>query len=70
LLLGSNVVWPEMPNESSEGCSLKKGKTILENKSYGEQNYKDDKPFGYKLFDTIIYPSILRLHWKHLISSC
>jgi hypothetical protein len=43
---------------------------ILESKVYGDQNYKDDKPFCYKLFDTIIYPSILRLHWKHLLSSC
>jgi hypothetical protein len=31
-------------------------------KAYDEQNYKDDEAFGYKLFDTIIYPSILRLH--------
>jgi hypothetical protein len=34
-----------------------------------EQNYMDDKAFGYKLFVTIIHPSILRLHWRHLISS-
>jgi hypothetical protein len=27
-----------------------------------EQNYRDDKAFGYKLFVTIIHPSILRLH--------
>jgi hypothetical protein len=32
-----------------------------------EQNYRDDKAFGYKLFVTIIHPSILRLHWRHLI---
>jgi hypothetical protein len=31
-----------------------------------EQNYRDDKVFGYKLFVTIIIPSILRLHWRHL----
>jgi hypothetical protein len=31
-------------------------------KAYGEQNYRDDEAFGYKLFVTIIYPSILRLH--------
>jgi hypothetical protein len=43
---------------------------MLESKVYGEQNYKDDEPFGYKMFGTIIYSSILRLHWKHLISSC
>jgi hypothetical protein len=34
-----------------------------------EQNYRDDKAFGYKLFVTIIHPSILRLSWRHLISS-
>jgi hypothetical protein len=38
-------------------------------KAYGEQSYRDDEAFGYKLFVTIIYPSILRLHWRHLISS-
>jgi hypothetical protein len=27
-----------------------------------EQNYKADEAFGYKLFVTIIHPSILRLH--------
>jgi hypothetical protein len=32
-----------------------------------EQNYKVDEAFGYKLFVTIIHPSILRLHWWHLI---
>jgi hypothetical protein len=40
----------------------------MESKVYGEQNYKDDESFGYKVFDTIIYLSTLRLHWKHLIS--
>jgi hypothetical protein len=34
----------------------------LESKTDGEQNYKDDEAFDYKLFDTIIDPSILRLH--------
>jgi hypothetical protein len=38
-------------------------------KTNEEQNYRDDKAFGYKLFVTIIHPSILRLHWRHLISS-
>jgi hypothetical protein len=38
-------------------------------KADGEQNYRDDEAFGYKLFVTIIYPGILRLHWRHLISS-
>jgi hypothetical protein len=32
-----------------------------------EQNYRVDEAFGYKLFVTIIHPSILRLHWWHLI---
>jgi hypothetical protein len=36
----------------------------------GEQNCRADKAFGYKLFVTIIHPSIFRLHWRHLISSC
>jgi hypothetical protein len=27
-----------------------------------EQNYRADEAFGYKLFVTIIHPSILRLH--------
>jgi hypothetical protein len=31
-------------------------------KTNEEQNYRDDKAFGYKLFVTIIHPSILRLH--------
>jgi hypothetical protein len=31
-------------------------------KAYGEQNYRDNEAFDYKLFDTIIHPSILRLH--------
>jgi hypothetical protein len=39
-----------------------KARQILESKAYGEKNYRGDEPFGYKLFDTIIYPSIFRLH--------
>jgi hypothetical protein len=39
-----------------------KARQILESKTDGEQNYKDDEAFDYKLFDTIIDPSILRLH--------
>jgi hypothetical protein len=31
-------------------------------KAYGEQNYRDDEAFDCQLFDTIIHPSILRLH--------
>jgi hypothetical protein len=46
-----------------------KARQIWKIKTDKEQNYRDDKAFGYKLFVTIIYPSILRLHWKHLISS-
>jgi hypothetical protein len=32
------------------------------NEIYGKQNYKDDKSFGYKLFDTIKCSDTLRLH--------
>jgi hypothetical protein len=31
-------------------------------KTEEEQNYRDDKAFGYKLFVTMIHPSILRVH--------
>jgi hypothetical protein len=31
-------------------------------KTDGEQNYRADEAFGYKLFVTIIRPSILKLH--------
>jgi hypothetical protein len=34
----------------------------VESEIYGEQNYKGDKSFGYKLFDTIKCSSTLRLH--------
>jgi hypothetical protein len=46
-----------------------KTRQIWKIKTDKEQNYRDDKVFGYKLFVTIIHPSILRLHWRHLISS-
>jgi hypothetical protein len=46
-----------------------KARKIWKIKTDEEQNYKNDKAFDYKLFDTIIHPSIFRLHWKHLISS-
>jgi hypothetical protein len=39
-----------------------KARQIWKIKTDGEKNYKDDKAFGYKLFVTIIHPSILRLH--------
>jgi hypothetical protein len=70
LFFGSNTVWLELLNGSSRNCSLK-----IRQDKYGkiktdeEQNYRDDKAFGYKLFVTIIHSSILRLHWRHLISS-
>jgi hypothetical protein len=31
-------------------------------KAYGKKSYRDDEAFSYKLFDTIIHPSILRLN--------
>jgi hypothetical protein len=67
LFFGSDTVWSELPNESSRNCSWqdKYGKI----KTDEEQNYRADKAFGYKLFVTIIHPSVLRLHWRHLISS-
>jgi hypothetical protein len=33
-----------------------------ENEIYGKQNYKDDKSFGCRLFDTIKCSDTLRLH--------
>jgi hypothetical protein len=68
LLFRSNTVWLELPNESSK--VVRKARQKMESKVYGEQNYKDDESFGYKLFDTIMYSSTLRLHLKHLISFC
>jgi hypothetical protein len=71
LLFGSDTVWPELPNGSSRNCSSEiRQDKCWKVKADGEQNYEDDGAFGYKLFVTIIYLSILRLHWKHLISSC
>jgi hypothetical protein len=67
-LFESNTVWLELPNESYKVA--RKVKQKMESKVYGEQNYKDDESFSYKLFDTIICSSTLRLHWKHLISFC
>jgi 4-amino-4-deoxy-L-arabinose transferase-like glycosyltransferase len=67
-LFGSNTVWPELPNESYKVG--RKARQKMESKVYGEQNYKDNESFSYKLFDTIICSSTLRLHWKHLISFC
>jgi hypothetical protein len=48
----------------------RKARQKMESKVYGEQNYKDNESFCYKLFGTIIYSSTLRLHWKRLISFC
>jgi hypothetical protein len=71
LLLGSDTVWPELPNGSSRNCSSRiRQDKCWKVKADGEQNYRDDETFGYKLFVTIIHSSTLRLHWKHLISSC
>jgi hypothetical protein len=47
-----------------------KARQMWKKKIDGEQNYRADGAFGYKLFVTIIHPSILRLHWRHLISYC
>jgi hypothetical protein len=69
LFFGSDTVWSELPNESSRICSSNKARQIWKVNADEEQNYRDDKAFGYKLFVAIIHPSILRLHWKHLISS-
>jgi hypothetical protein len=46
-----------------------KVKQIWKIKTDEEQNYRADEAFGYKLFVTIIHPSILRLHCRHQISS-
>jgi hypothetical protein len=47
-----------------------KARQIWKIKTNEEKNYKADEAFGYTLFVTLIHPSILRLHWRHLISSC
>jgi hypothetical protein len=44
-----------------------KARQIWKIKIDREPNYRVDEAFGYKLFVTIIHPSILRLHWWHLI---
>jgi hypothetical protein len=54
------VDWPELPNGSSK--VTRKARQKVESEIYGEQNYKDDKSFGYKLFDTIKCSNTLRLH--------
>jgi hypothetical protein len=46
-----------------------KARQIWKIKTDEEQNYRVDKAFGYKMFVTIINPSILRLHWRHLVTS-
>jgi hypothetical protein len=46
----------------SEIARQNKARQIWKIKTDGEQNYKTDKAFSYKVFDTIIHPSILRLH--------
>jgi hypothetical protein len=53
-----------------ETARQNKARQIWKIKTNGEQNYRADEAFNYKLFVTIIHPSILRLHWRHLISSC
>jgi hypothetical protein len=67
-LFRSNTIWLELSNESSKVVS--KARQKMESKVHDEQNYKDNKSFDYKLFDTIIYSSTLKLHCKHLISFC
>jgi hypothetical protein len=70
LFFGSNTVWSELPNGLSRDCSSKiRQDKCGKIKTDGEQNYRIDEAFSYKLFVTIIYPSILRIHWRNLISS-
>jgi hypothetical protein len=65
---GLTLLWSELPNESSRSYSSKiRQNKIWKIKIDREQNYRVDEAFGYKLFVTIIHPSILRLHWWHLI---
>jgi hypothetical protein len=69
--LGLTLLWLELPNESSRNYSPKiRQDKYGKIKTDGEQNYRVDEAFNYKLFVTIIHPSIMRLHWRHLISSC
>jgi hypothetical protein len=53
-----------------EATRQDKARQIWKIKINGEQNYRSDEAFGFKLFVTIIHPSILRLHWRRLIWSC
>jgi hypothetical protein len=50
-----------------EATRQDKARQIWKIKVNGKQNYRVDEAFGYRLFVTIIHPSILRLHWWHLI---
>jgi hypothetical protein len=55
--------------DRSEIACQNKARQIWKIKTDEEQNYRVDKAFGYKMFVTIINPSILRLHWRHLVTS-
>jgi hypothetical protein len=59
-LFGSSTIWPELPNGSTK--VTRKTRQKVESEIYGEQNYKDDKSFGNKFFDTIKCSSTLKLH--------
>jgi hypothetical protein len=45
-----------------EASHQDKARKLWKIKINGEQNYRVDEAFSYKLFVTIIHPSILRLH--------
>jgi hypothetical protein len=45
-----------------EATRRDKAKQIWEIEINRKQNYRVDKAFDYKLFATVIHPSILRLH--------
>jgi hypothetical protein len=47
----------------SEATSQDKARQKWKIKINKEPNYRIDEAFGYKLFVTIINPSILRLYW-------
>jgi hypothetical protein len=53
-----------------EATRQDKAKQIRGIKINRKWNNRVDKAFGYKLFVTITHPSILKLHWWHLILSC
>jgi hypothetical protein len=59
---GSDTIMIRIANESSRSYSQDKARQTRRIKIDREQNYRADEAFGYKLFVTIIYPSILRLH--------